>query len=60
MDFWNRIGAMYQFFNDTPALGQDMATNGPQTDFAYALANTLQSSPAAIDVYPADTATDVG
>jgi hypothetical protein len=60
MDFWNRIGAMYQFFNDTPALAHDMAVRGPQTDLAYSLAYGLQSTAAPIDVYPADTETAGG
>lgn len=55
MDWWNRVGAMYQFFNNTPALGYDMATKGPQGDFAYNLAYGLQAADADFDVYPVDT-----
>lgn len=60
MDFWDRVGAMYQFFNDTPALAHDMALKGPQSDFGYSLAYGLQNTSAPIDVYPADTQTLAG
>lgn len=60
MDFWDRFGAMYQLFNDTPALAHDMAHHGPQTDLAYALAYSMQNTAAPIDVYPADTQTLAG
>lgn len=60
MEFWDRMGAMYQFFNSTPALAHDMATKGPQTDLLYSLAYGLQNTSAPIDVYPADTQTLAG
>jgi hypothetical protein len=60
MDFWNNIGAMYQFFPDTPALAVDMALKGPQTDVGYALAYGLQNTQTPLDVYPADTQTLAG
>lgn len=60
MDWWNNLGAMYEFFNDTPALAHDMAIKGPQTDFAYDLAYGLQSTTTPLDVYPADTQTLAG
>jgi hypothetical protein len=60
MEWWDRLGAMYQFFNDTPALAHDMATKGPQSDFAYSLAYGLQNTAANLDVYPADTQTLAG
>ncbi len=60
MEWWERLGAMYQLFNDTPALAHDMAVSGPQGDLAYALAYGLQRTSAQIDVYPADTQTLAG
>lgn len=60
MEFWDRMGAMYQFLNDTPALAHDMATKGPQTDFAYTLAYGLQNTATPIDVYPSDAQTLAG
>lgn len=57
MEWFDRLGAMYQFFNDTPALAHDMATKGPDGDFAYALAYAAQNTAAPIDVYPADSQT---
>jgi hypothetical protein len=60
MEWADRLGAMYQFFNETPALAHDMAINGPQNDFAYTLAYGLQNASADIDVYPADTQTLAG
>lgn len=60
MEFWNRIGAMYQFLNDTPALAKDMALKGPQSDFGYTLAYALQNTQAPIDVYPSDSQTLAG
>lgn len=57
MEFWDRIGAMYQFFNATPALAHDMAQKGPQDDFAYTLANNLATGPTPLDVYPAGAVT---
>lgn len=60
MEWFDRLGAMYQFLNDTPALAHDMASKGPQTDLGYALAYGLQNTSAAIDVYPADTQTLAG
>jgi hypothetical protein len=60
MEWANRLGAMYQFLNDTPALAQDMASRGPQTDLAYALAYAMQNTAQDIDVYPADTQTAGG
>ena len=58
MEWWTRLGAMSQFFNDTPALAHDMATKGPDGDFAYNLAYGLQNSPVPLNVYPADSATE--
>lgn len=58
MDWWDRMGAMSQFFNDTPALAHDMAVNGPPNDFAYQLAYGLQNTPTPLDVYPVDSATE--
>jgi hypothetical protein len=60
MEWFDRLGAMYQFFNDTPALAQDMAAHGPQTDLAYTLAYAAQATATPIDVYPADTQTAGG
>lgn len=60
MEWWQRVGSMYQFFNDVPALAHDMALKGPQSDFAYSLAYALQNTSADIDVYPADTQTLAG
>lgn len=60
MDFWDRIGAMYQFLNDTPALAHDMATKGPQNDLAYSLAYGLQATSTPLDVYPSDSQTLAG
>lgn len=57
MEWADRLGAMYQFFNSTPALAADMAHNGPQDDFAYTLAYGLQNTPVPLNVYPVDTAT---
>jgi hypothetical protein len=57
MEWADRLGAMYQFFNQTPALAHDMAVNGPQGDLAYHMAYALQNTSANIDVYPADTQT---
>lgn len=55
MEWWNRLGGMYQFFNDTPALAKDMTVHGPEGDFAFYLAYGLQNTSAPIDVYPADS-----
>lgn len=60
MEWFDRLGAMYQFLNDTPALAHDMATKGPQTDLGYAMAYGLQNTSADLDVYPADTQTLAG
>lgn len=57
MEWWNRVGAMYQFLTATPALAHDMAVNGPPTDFAYTLANNLAAGPTPLDVYPAGVVT---
>lgn len=57
MEWWDRLGAMYQFLNQTPALAHDMAVNGPPTDFAYTLANNMATGPTPLDVYPVDAAT---
>lgn len=57
MEWFERLGAMYQFLNDTPALAKDMALHGPQTDLGYSLAYSLQGTSAPIDVYPADSQT---
>lgn len=60
MEWFDRLGAMYQFLNSTPALAHDMATKGPQTDLGYSLAYAMQNTSAPIDVYPADTQTLAG
>lgn len=60
MEWFDRLGAMYQFFNQTPALAHDMAVRGPQTDLAYSLAYAAQNTATPIDVYPADAQTLVG
>jgi len=54
MEWFERLGAMYQLFNNAPALAYDMAINGPQTDQAYDLAFAAQNTAAPIDVYPSD------
>lgn len=60
MEWFDRLGAMYQFLNSTPALAKDMALHGPQTDLGYSLAYAMQNTSAPIDVYPADTQTLAG
>jgi hypothetical protein len=60
MDWFDRLGAMYAFLNDTPALAHDMTMRAPQTDFSYTLAYAMQNTAAPIDVYPADTQTLAG
>ena len=60
MEWFDRLAAMYQFFNDTPALAHDMATNGTQDDFPFTLAYGLQNTATPLDVYPADTQNAVG
>lgn len=60
MDWWNRVGAAYQFLNDTPALAHDMATKGPQNDLMFSLAYGLQATSTPLDVYPADSQTLAG
>lgn len=60
MEWFDRLGGMYQFLNDTPALAKDMALHGPQTDLGYSLAYAMQNTSAPIDVYPADTQTLAG
>lgn len=60
MEWFDRLGAMYQFLNDTPALAHDMTVRGPQNDFGYTLAYAMQNTSAPIDVYPADTQTLAG
>lgn len=57
MEWWDRLGGMYQFFTNAPALGHDMAVKGPQDDFAYTLANNIATGPTPIDVYPAGVVT---
>lgn len=57
MEWFERLGAMYSFFNDTPALAQQMTTGGPQTDLGYLLAYASQNTSTPLDVYPADTQT---
>lgn len=60
MDWFDRMGAMYMFLNDTPALAQDMATKGPQTDLGYNLAYAMQNTASVLDAYPADSQTAGG
>lgn len=60
MEWFDRLGAMYQFLNDTPALAKDMALHGPQNDLVYSLAYAMQNTIAPIDVYPADAQTLAG
>lgn len=60
MDWFTRLGGMYQLLNDTPALAGDFAVRGPQSDLAYGLAYATQNTSADIDVYPADTQTLAG
>ncbi|MGN6127881.1 MAG: hypothetical protein ACTHON_15070 [Humibacter sp.] len=60
MDWFTRLGAMYQLLNDTPALAQDFALRGPQSDLGYTLAYAAQNTQADIDVYPADMQTLAG
>lgn len=61
MDDWlDRLGAMYGFLGDTPALAHDMAVRGSQDDLPYALAYAMQNTSAPIDVYPSDTQTLAG
>lgn len=57
MEWANRLGALYKFLNDTPAAAQTLASHGPQTDLAYALAYAMQNTSAVLDPYPADTQT---
>lgn len=57
MEWADRLGAMYQFFPDTPAVAVDMALRSQPDDFAYTLAYGLQNTPTNLDVYPADTQT---
>lgn len=59
MDWFNRLGTMYQLLNLTPALAKDFALHGPQTDLAYVLAYASQNTDAPLSVYPAD-APDMG
>lgn len=60
MDWVDRVGAMYQFFNGYPPLAHDMGINGPQSDFAYSLAYGAQNTSTPLDVYPADAQTLAG
>jgi hypothetical protein len=55
MNWWDEIGNYVAFFGDTPALGVDMATNGPNANHVgYDLAFGLQATPTPIDVYPSE------
>lgn len=54
MEWWNDLGAYYQFLNATPALAADMALSGPRGDHGFYLANSMQRTPAQLDVYPPD------
>ena len=60
MDWVDRMGAMYMFFNDTPAVAQDWASHGPQTDLSYNLAYAMQNTASVLDAYPADSQTAGG
>lgn len=60
MEWANRLGAMYQFFNETPALAADFAHHGPRTDLVYDMAYGLQNTSAELNVYPVETATAGG
>ncbi|MET9385312.1 hypothetical protein ABZY09_30630 [Streptomyces sp. NPDC002928] len=56
MNWWTQIGNYVSFFQDTPALGVDMALNGPNANHVgYDLAFGLQATKTPIDVYPAET-----
>jgi hypothetical protein len=60
MEWFDRLGGMYMFLNDTPALAHDMSTRGPQSDLAYNLAYSMQNTSTDLDAYPADTQTAGG
>lgn len=60
MEWVDRVGAMYSFFNGYPPLAHDMGTHGPQSDFAYALAYGLQNTATDLNPYPADSQTLAG
>lgn len=61
MEWADRLGAMYSFFPDTPAVAVDMALRTPaQDDFPYTLAYGLQNTSTPLDAYPADTQTLAG
>jgi hypothetical protein len=56
VDWWNQIGNMLGFFDETPALAVDMALNGPNpSHVGYGLAFGLQATATPIDVYPSET-----
>lgn len=57
MEWFEKLGALYQFLNDTPALAHDMTVRGPDGDLPYYLAYGMQNTSVPIDVYPADTQT---
>lgn len=52
MDWWNDLGAYSMILNPAPALAVDMATKGPRGDLGFHLANSIQRTPADLDVYP--------
>lgn len=55
MNWWTTLGNYVTFFDDTPALGFDMAMGGPNADnVGYGLAFGLQAARTPIDVYPAE------
>lgn len=57
MDWWETMGNYLGFFDETPALGVDMALHGPNANHVgYDLAFGLQAASSPIDVYPAETA----
>jgi hypothetical protein len=56
MEWFERLGAMYQFLNNAPPLAQQFSTAGPQTDLGYLLAYASQNTSTPLDVYPADAA----
>ena len=61
MDWFDQLGAMVNFFPDTPALAFDFALNGSNPDtVGYGLAYGMQATPTPIDVYPPEEMTFPG
>lgn len=55
MDWWDQVGNMAAFMQDTPALGVDLALHGPNADHVgYDLAFGLQATATPLDVYPSE------